>query len=222
MIGEQSRSPHDLEDLDEDSSDVTSTPSWEDPLEALWDEVQAQKKPKTRRLTVRDAQRIANAELSQRLKAIYSNPENWSRTRGVALVDLETGTLIGNFSEYRHNSDPYARKLVREHQPIEVSGTELINGYLGADVEARIKNVKWDAEHLLTISLQLDELMVEAPTVELKIMTRFGGIIRADLVRETQFASASGNLLLRFAAGTNVWEACSTDSKIRIRKGLPA
>lgn len=225
MIGEQqasAREPSDeeLDQLESELDAVASEPSWEDPLEALYTEVQmksAHKKKARRNPSVHASAEAAN----KRFKELYSNPENWTRKRGVALVDLESGTLIGNFSEYLHNTDPHSRKLLREHQPISVEATELINGYLGADVESRIRVTAWDHEHRLTISVQLDELMVEAPEVDLKVFTRFGGIVRAELVKETQFASASGNVLLRFVPATNIWEACSTDTKIRIRKELP-
>lgn len=228
MVGENAVPSHedqgddqdDLEDLSREIEESISSPaSWDDPLEELWTEVQMKRTPKAKRPKGPSISAQVEAA-AQKFRQLYSNPDNWTRKRGVALVDLETGTLIGNFSEYLHNSDPHARKLIREHQPIAVEATELINGYLGAEVEARIKYVSCDAEHPLTVAVQLDELMVESPEVGLIIRTRFGGIIRADLTAETQFASGSGNLILRFAAGTNIWEACSTDTKIRIRKGI--
>jgi hypothetical protein len=227
MSGENqgsTQSPFAADESDEEFGDITpaapSVPSWEDPLEELFFEAQKSTKPRPgRRKPPNSSAQLAEA--LERQRRIYTNPENWIRTRGVALVDLETGTLLGNFSEYCHISDQpgsRCRKFIREHQPISVEGTELINGYLGASLEAKIRNVVWEKEHLVSVAVQLDELMVEAPAVELKIFTRFGGICRADLVRETQFACPSGNVILRFAAGTNVWEACSTDTKISIRK----
>ena len=35
-------------------------------------------------------------------QALYLDPKNWTRTRGIALMHAETQTLLGNFSEYIH------------------------------------------------------------------------------------------------------------------------
>jgi hypothetical protein len=201
----------------EEIEQAAQLPAWEDPLEDLFAEAMIKRSTKLRRPTALSPS-AAGAEATKRLRELYTNPENWTRSRGLALVDKESGTLLGNFSEYLHRTDPRARKLLREHQPIAIQGTELISGWLGNEVERGIRSQSWDTEVETETSVQLDELMVEAPLVKLKVCIRFKGIIRANLAEDTQFASGSGNVLILLGAGTDIWGACSTDTKISIRK----
>lgn len=192
-------------------------------LEALWSEAQEkapEPAPQKRKRPGIDPGLPRQVE-EARLRAIYSNPDNWERVRGVALIDEQSGTLLGNFSEYRHKSVPNTWDWKREHQPIEVSGTKLVNGYLGEALEREVRGQTWTEEREVTVLVQLDELMLEAPDVKLTMRTRFGGIIQARLASDTQFASASGNEILLLPAGTDIWRATSTDTKVTIRKELP-
>lgn len=194
--------------------------SWDDPLEALFTEAQLKSTRKRRRGTIDPDIHAVTALAEARLRAIYSNPENWERVRGVALIDAESGTLLGNFSEYRHKTVPNTWDWKREHQPIAITGTKLVNGYLGAQLEQEVRDQSWEQETQVKVLVQLDELMLECPYVKLTVRTRFGGIIQARLVADTQFASASGNELLLLPAGTDIWRATSTDTKITIRKAV--
>jgi hypothetical protein len=194
------------------------TPAWENPLEDLFTEVQLAAIPKRNKQKTDPA--VKPPTDTEKLRKLYNDPANWTRTRGLALIDKESKTLIGNFSEYTHNTVLNTRKLVREHQPIAIDGTELIDGYLGEEVEQTVRRQSWDKEFELVVDLVLDELQVEAHTVPVKVLTRFGATVRVELQEYTQFASASGNLILQLTAGTDVFAACSIDTKITLRKGI--
>lgn len=157
---------------------------------------------------------------ARKLRELYTNPDNWKRTRGLVLIDKETQTVLGNYSEYRHVKDPSARKLVREHLPIDIDGQEVIEGFLGHKLESELRGISWDRELSVTAHVGLDEVQVEAPMVRLQVCILLNSIVRVHLEETTQFASASGNLLLMLGAGTNVWEACSTDTKAVLRKAV--
>lgn len=66
--------------------------------------------------------------------AVYSNPENWTASRTIALVHVESGETLGLFQEYLHKKT-IARKLCRIEagdNPVEerVSGPEWLGGYV--------------------------------------------------------------------------------------------
>lgn len=195
---------------------VLEQPAWDNPLEDLFTEAQLAAIPKRGKQKTDPA--IKPPTDTEKLRKLYNDPANWTRKRGLALIDQESKTLIGNFSEYIHNTVPNTRRLVREHQPIGIDGTELINGYLGAEMEETVRKQSFDKQFDVVADLLLDELQVDAHTVPVRIFTRFGGTVRVELLEYTQFASASGNLILQFPAGTNVFPACSVDTKISLRK----
>lgn len=201
--------------------------AWDDPLEALFTDAQRaeEAKPsgpsKPRKIKPPTREKLLE-EAAEAERRRYQDPANWGRTRGVAIVDKGTGTLLGNFSEYVHlkpgPAERPALKYLREHSPIEVAGVIEMDGFLGAAIEAEIRGQSWEQEQEVIATVQLDELMVEAPAVLLKVRTRFKGIIQARLVQATQFACPSGNILLQLPAGVDIWRAMSTDSKIAVRK----
>lgn len=194
---------------------MSSLPEEVDPLEALYTSVMIRRTPK-------QVKKPADpAEGTIPVDSTYSNPDNWERRRGIALIDKESNSLIGNFSEYVHKKFPTTRKLIREHTFISIDATEICEGYLGAAVEMRLKNQHWEVEHRIVADIQLDEMAVEAPAVQLSVKTRLGAVVRYDLVHETQFASASGGTILILPAETDILAACSTDTKARVRKMLP-
>lgn len=201
------------------TADLQQIEDESDPLDALFEEAQLHAPPRKHRakgIDPREAARVAEHKLHE----VYANPENWERRRGLALIDAESGTLLGNFSEYIHRFVPATRKLLREHAPISVDATEAINGYLGVQLEQELRGQTWEKEQEIEVLVQLDELMVEAPYVCLIVRTRFGGIVQARLVADTQFASPSGNVLLQLPAGTDIWRATSVDTKVSIRKAV--
>jgi len=202
-------------------SALKQPPAWENPLEDLYTDAmlnrtKLRKPAKSLDPSLRDALRIAEEKLRQ----LYTDPANWKRTRGVALIDKSSKTLLGNFSEYLHRTMPNTRKLLREHQPISIEATEEMEGYLGHDLDRRLRGVTWDREAEAIVHVTLDELMVEAPNVRLRACLQLSTIIRVEVLEDTQFACPSGNVLIKLGAGTNIWQAASADTKAAIRKAV--
>ncbi len=158
--------------------------------------------------------------LAKKMRELYTLPENWERTRGVALIDKATQTLVGNFSEYLHKTVPHTRKLLREHTPISIDAVEMTEGYLGEQMEFRLRGNNWEIEHQVVADVLLDELGVGCPHVKMTAYTKLGATVRVCLQEQVQFASVNGAMLLMLPAGTNIWEAMGTDSKVLVRKGL--
>lgn len=178
---------------------------------------QAAKNPKQRRVAEPSLRQSLDAA-TKKMKDLYALPENWEAARGIALIDKDTQTLIGNFREYVHKEVKRTRKLVREHTPISIDATEVVNGYLGADVEWRIKDQSWERELEVQCDVWLDELMLGCPAVELIVKIRLGALVRVEVKHDTQFASVSGATLLQLPAGTNIMEQMSIDSKTHLRR----
>ena len=204
---------------------ATPTPDFGDPLEDLYAEATSARKlrkpPRHTDPSLRDALDAA----AKKMKELYSNPENWERKRGLLLIDAATQTAIGNYSEYVHCKPTAAgvsrpRKFIREHFPIAIDAQEVVSGFLGVDLERRVRGVSWDAEQQITVNVLLDELLAEAPAVLIKACTILSSVVRAELAADTQFATISGNVILKLPAGTDIWTVCSTDTKAAIRKGV--
>lgn len=191
-----------------------------DPLEDLFtDAMLAQERTPVRRREADPSLRNALAATSRKMKEVFSLPENWERTRGVAVIDRDTATLVGNFSEYVHRSVKGCRKLLREHSPISVSGTEYVSGWLGESMALR--RGEWGSRedaYRVKVTLFFDELAVGAPDCQVIAWAYLGGIRRVELVEDTQFAGASGNVIISLPACTNVWEAMDHTSKAALRK----
>lgn len=194
-------------------------------LEELYQDAslaQAAKNPKSRRLADPSVKNALDAAAKQ-MRELYTLPENWERRSGIALIDKFSNTLIGNFSEYIHKQFPTTRKLLREHQPIHIDRTEVVEGYLGPWVEERLRGEgSWTEVKAAVVDLTFPEMMVGAPQVEVNVTLYLGGLKRVDLAKDTQFASESGQTLLFLPAGTNVLEQMSADSKAAVRKATTA
>lgn len=151
----------------------------------------------------------------------YTNPENWQRTRGVAIFHKETNTLLGNFSEYKHKTAAGCRKLVRESAPIAVSGSEYVEGnWWLPSAQMPEARKPWQETRLAMMKVHMPDLNVFAPLVELKAYLEHGGIARVELTVETQFADADGNQLLFLPAGTNILPCMTLDGKIALRQEI--
>lgn len=207
-------------------------PKGKDNLESLFEEAQqdslddlyvdamlaqAAKNPKAKRVADPSARNAIDAA-AKRMRELYTLPENWTRARGVALIDKATRTLVGNFSEWTHVSLPGTRRLVREHQPIPIDATEEVEGYLGEALEQRVRGRSWTEKRGLTADIWMDEMMVGAPAVKVNVCLHLGSIVRVELVASTQFSSQAGNLLLTLPAGCDIWAHLSQDCKSFLRK----
>ena len=189
-------------------------------LDDLFDEAQlaqAARNPKHKR-TSDPSLRNALDATAKKMRELYTLPENWEAKRGIALIEKGTQTLVGNFREYVHRSVPHTRKLLREHAPISIDLTEVVDGYLGENFEQKYRGISWEREVEATIDVWMDDLMVGAPKVKFNLKVRLGAIMRADLAADVQFANEPGTVLLQLPAGTNVLEQLSVDTKTHLRR----
>lgn len=193
------------------------------PLEDLFNEAvlasaaKNQKKPRSADPSLRQSLDAA----TKKMKELYTLPENWRRIRGVAFIDKATNTLVGNFSEYHHITLPTTKKWLREHTPIAIDATEVVEGYLGADLTFRLgEKAKWTEMKAAVVDLVMPELQVEAPAVSIQAYIRLGALLRVDVAEETQLASSSGNIVLRLPAGTDVLDQLGPDSRHAVRKAV--
>lgn len=209
------------EPLTEDSLPADTVAA--DPLEDLFAEAQRAHSPerKLRRAArpVDPSLRDALDAAAKKMRELYTNPNNWKQGRGLVLIDKETQTVLGNYKEFLHATTS-ARKLVRAHEPIQIDAQEEVEGWLGHERAVQLHGITWDREVEVTAHVGLDEIQVDAPEVPLVICLQFNTVVRANLARDTQFASASGNILLKLTAGTDVWLAAGVDTKAAIRKAV--
>jgi len=155
-------------------------------------------------------------------KALYMNPENWTRTKGIALVHKDTNTILGNFSEYIHRSIPHCRKLVREEAPISVSDIEEVEGswWLGETRKPEPRQ-EWHEQRKAILHIYLEPLHLHAPICEVTVHLSHGGLARVELDLDTTFAQTEGEgQLMTLPAGTNILEVMSLDSKLSLRKEI--
>lgn len=156
-------------------------------------------------------------------RAIYTNPENWTRTRGIALIHVDTETLLGNFSEYVHKSIAACRRLVREDAPLLVSATERVTGgwWIGESGTQPEAAAEWHSRHELILHIQLERLGVHAPNCSIITHVSYGAITRVELASDTTFAQMQGaEQLLFLPARTNILLELPFDLKVAIRKEL--
>lgn len=156
---------------------------------------------------------------------LYTDPENWERTRGVALIHAETETLLGNFSEYVHKSVKGCRRLVREEGPLAVSASERVSGsWWVAETHVEVEpRQAWHERREAVLDLHLEALMLHSPACEVIAHLSYGGIARVELAAETIFAQAGDyaqEQLVFMPAGTNILGEMSLDSKIALRVEL--
>lgn len=153
----------------------------------------------------------------------YSLAENWTRIGGVALIHEETGTVLGNFSEYRHRFEPATTKLVREPGLIPVTETRSMSGSWWLEEKQRPEPQRpWHEQRSIVVHLHLGELKLHSPACEVVVFLSYGAIDRVELAADTLFAGEDGSQeqLVSMPAGTNVREVTSLDCKMAIRKEL--
>lgn len=136
--------------------------------------------------------------------AVWRNPGNWIKVRGIALLHAETLTLLGNFTEYRHRIHQDARKLVRETPELPVEATEFVNGdWWMAEEEAPKPKRMWKESKLLTLPLvNLFRLGVHARGVCVYAVFGEGVLDRLDLATETIFGG--GGSLVTLPASVDI------------------
>jgi len=158
-------------------------------------------------------------------RSLYTNPDNWIRTRGVGLIHADTETLLGSFDEWTHRSVENCRRLVRATAPIQIDAVERVSGsWWIADERKPEPRQEWHTKRPAILHLHLDTLSVHAPAVEVTVCLSYGGIARVELAHETRFAQdhKSAEQLLFFPAGTDVLPVMSLESKIALQVELGA
>lgn len=150
---------------------------------------------------------------------LFSNPENWTRGRGIALIHAETQTLLGNFTEYLHIKRLGARKLIREEGPVLVSAVEEVSGSWWLGEERRPEPVQqWHEQRRCILHTYLGELGLHAPAVPLVVHLSYGSIARVELAEETIFAQTEGEeQLVTLPKGTDVLSCMARDCKVKLR-----
>lgn len=193
-------------------------PAFLNPLEDLLIEALAHATPPKHR-------RVRNAALDPKETSrlghhseVFSNPENWTRTRGVALIHRETNTLLGNFSEYVHSRDRSARKLVRETEPLAIEGSEWVSGPLWLEWPADIPSPERQVSIVeCLVDLYLPELGVRSLAVGVDVTLSYGGIAHVTLRDATYFVSDDRRSAFRLPKGLDVLEGLSLDCKLALR-----
>lgn len=193
-----------------------------DPLERLLKDAVAQQ-----------ARRKANAVTTKSkptpdkipFNTTFTNPENWTRSRGLALIHKsDTGlmTLLGNFGEYVHNRVRGVRKLLREDGPISVDGQEIVTGawWLTKEVAHRLS----PSEEVEDVELSLDVILpgmgVHCQEAKLAVRLLHNAFFRVELAEQTRFIDPENNTFLFFPAGLDILDGLSYTTKLELRKKL--
>ena len=156
-------------------------------------------------------------------RQLYLDPANWTRVTGVALIHAESQTLLGNFIEWQHRTQPDVRKLVRTEEIVAVTRTESVSGDWWLGVERRPEPKQSSHEkRTVFVHLHLRDLGVHSPACEVIACLVYGGIARVELAIDTMCAQEDGSpeQLLMLPAGTNVLEVMTLDCKLALRKEL--
>lgn len=201
-----------------DASDFS--PKFADPLEELLAEAMIHQTPAKKR---KHSSHLGPdlRKIEGRLREVFSNPDNWERTRGIALMHTETNTLLGNFSEYIHKTVANCRKLVRETTPLLIEGNEWVSGPQWVEWSREAKAAeRWHETVEMIADLHLPAFGVRAAAVQVDVTISFGGISRVELHEMTQFMSDDRHTAIRFPKHLNVLEELSHESKIAIKEEL--
>lgn len=166
------------------------------------------------------------AEADRRMKERFTLPQNWERTRVIALIHEETETFLGQFAEFVHKLTPGCRRLVRVTEPTAVGEFEHVSGAHWLNPAPMISRAADTAEvaeeqREAIVDLHLPELdNVFSPTVEVSVHLLWGGIHRVELVNDTYFYSKDRRVHLCLPAGLDVLEGMSLDCKLKLREWL--
>ena len=195
---------------------MSEVPKFANPLEELLAETLC-------KLTPPKTRKAADPKFNNRhhLHEEFANPERWTRTRGLALIHLESNTLLGNFSEYRHIRFQDARKLVREDTPMLVEGSEFVSGPQWIEwSDPKIEWERWQEVRQVVIDLHLPELGVRALAVMVDVTLTHGGVSRVELADLTHFHSDDRRSAFFLPKHVDVLEGMSFDCKLTLRAEL--
>ena len=149
----------------------------------------------------------------------FAFPERWVREGAIALIHGPTGTLLGNFALYHHDTVTSARRYVREDCLTCVSGHEFVEGTWWLDIpEPPCEKGHWTDVKTITAQAILPSLHLASPAALLNIRLYLGAISRIELGQETEFAGDDGKTLVRLPANTDIRTLLSRECKIAIRQ----
>lgn len=150
---------------------------------------------------------------------LFQFPERWVRERAIALIHGPTGTLLGNFALYHHDTVLTAKRYVREDTLTVVSGCEFVEGTWWLDLpEPPRDKGHWQEVRSLTTQAILPSLHLSSPAALLNVRLYLGSISRIELAADTEFAGDDGHTLVILPADTDVRQLLSRECKIAIRQ----
>lgn len=164
-------------------------------------------------------------KIRESFRSNYEKPENWIRTRGIALIHRDENgatTLLGNFSEFIHKKNKIARKLVREGGLLQIAAQEFVTGswWLRTDTLERMQESVDHEERDTRMDIVLGELQVFSHDVKLRIFLVRGWIARVELVEQTQFVCPTNSQFIFLPKGLDILEGMDYDSKMVLRKKM--
>ena len=146
-------------------------------------------------------------------------PERWVREKCIALIHGPTGTLLGNFALYHHDTVAGARRYVREDGLTCVSGCEFVEGAWWLDLpEPPRDKGHWQEVKTTTSQVILPSLHLSSPAALLNVRLYLGAISRIELAQDTELAGDDGHTLVTLPAGTDIRTLLSRECKIAIRQ----
>lgn len=174
----------------------------------------------TQALLLKPTQRTARTKAAAIPAApLFAFPERWVRERAIALIHGPTGTLLGNFAVYHHDTVSGARRYVREESLTVVSGCEFVEGTWWLDLpEPPRDKGQWQDVKTCTTQVILPSLHLASPAVLLNVRLYLGAISRIELAQPTEFAGDDGHTLVTLPANTNIRALLSRECKIAIRQ----
>ena len=189
-----------------------------DPLEKLLqDALRQQGKVKSNALSTKSVIPPAS------FQSTYAIPENWKRTRGIALLHQGKNglTLLGNFSEYLHIRVKGPRKLLREEKPIPISGQEIVTGDWWLMEKLHRPPVSTSVrDEEVTLDVILKELGVYSTAAKLIVRMLNNTFFRVELAEHTQFIDPANKTLIFFPPGLDILDGMSYSTKLQLRNKL--
>lgn len=165
------------------------------------------------------------AAAEKRIREQFYSPDNWFKTRTVALIHEDTETLLGNFTEHHSKLEKTARRLIRVTEPCTVDAVEYVKGenWLNPVPIGQPDKPEVAAEETrdAVCDLHMPEMdNVFAPAALVTVVLHWGSIARVELSDETRFFSKDRRVQLILPAGLDVREGLSLETKLRLKEFL--
>ena len=151
----------------------------------------------------------------------YRDPDNWIRTRNVALIHQETLCLLGNYGEFLHATEDRCRKLVREPFVLPIWETETVSGKWWLPEEP-LRLTEPVTQFHTRLHVRLAELRLHAPKCEVVAQVDHGAVRGIKLVEDTMFAQIDLDQpqLVFFPKGTEIMKEMARGTKKKLFERL--